>query len=85
MPAKAFVVDKNADKRFLKLPIHVQRRVIRAYDIIKQNPIAGEKLHGELSGFYKYRVGDYRIVYVFNAKKSRIEVITIEHRQGVYK
>lgn len=85
MPAKAFVVYKNADKRFLKLPTHIQRRILHAYDRLKQNPVTGVKLHGELSGFYKYRLGDYRIVYTFDAKTSTVEVLTIEHRQGVYK
>lgn len=85
MPAQRLLVDKKADKRFLKLPIHIQRRVIIAYDKLKENPLAGIKLHGELAGRYKYRFGDYRIVYTFSAKKSRVEVVTIEHRQGVYK
>ena len=85
MPAKALVVDKNADKRFLKLPVYIQRRVIHAYDKLKQNPVAGIKLHGEFAGYYKYRLGDYRIVYTFDTKTGTVEVVTIEHRQGVYK
>jgi mRNA interferase RelE/StbE len=85
MPAKHLIVDKNADKRFLRLPISIQQRAIRAYDILKLNPVAGVKLHGELKGFYKYRLGDYRIVYTFDTKTSTVEVVAIEHRQGVYK
>ena len=42
-------------------------------------------MHGELEGYYKYRLGDYRIIYIFDAKKSTVEIQTIEHRQGVYK
>lgn len=85
MPAKALIVDKNADKRFLKLPLPIQKRVIYAYDKLKLNPISGIKLHGKLEGLYKYRLGDYRIVYMFNTKTSTVEILTIEHRQGVYK
>lgn len=85
MPAKFFVVDKKADKQFLKIPQFVQKKVLIAYRILKENPLSGEKLHGELAGFYKYRVGDYRIVYIFDNKKSTIYVLKIEHRQGVYR
>lgn len=49
------------------------------------NNLQGEKLHGELLGYSKHRVGDYRIVYLFDKKEGKIAVLKIEHRQGVYK
>ena len=85
MPAKHVIIDRNADKRFLKLPRSLQKRTLNAYETLQKNPIAGVKLHGELSGFYKYRLGDYRIVYTFDPKASTVKIMTIEHRQGVYK
>ena len=85
MPAKALIVDRKTDKYFLKFPLRIQKKIIDAYDQIQQNPISGIKLHGELYGQYKYRVGDYRIIYTFNTKTSTVEVVAIEHRQGVYK
>lgn len=85
MPAKSVVLEKSARKRLLKLPLTIHRRIIRALDAIKANPLIGTKLHGELEGLYKLRVGDYRIVYLFDAKRSIVEVVKIEHRQGVYK
>lgn len=85
MSAKFFVVDKKADKQFLKLPKHIQEKIIRAYDSLKLNPIAGAKLQGELKNYYKFRVGDYRIVYRFSSKERLVQVVKIEHRQGVYR
>ena len=85
MPAKVFVVEKKADKSLSKLPLHVQSRIVHIFDIIKANPIIGAKLHGELSQFYKVRVGDYRIIYRFDSSISTVIVVKIEHRQGVYK
>lgn len=85
MPIKVFIVDKRVDKQFLKLPQHIQAKIIKAYDTLKLNPIAGAKLKGELSDYYKFRIGDYRIVYKFNPTISTLEVVKIEHRQGVYK
>jgi mRNA interferase RelE/StbE len=85
MPAKQFLLLVNAQKRARRLPNHIQKRLPEALIIIQQNPIIGVKLHGELAGYFKYRLGDYRIVYTFNTKTSTVEVVAIEHRQGVYK
>lgn len=85
MPAKRLIVAQRADKQFLKLPRFIQSKIISSYDRIKHNPIIGEKLHGELKDFYKYRVGNYRIVYWFDVKTSTVIVTKIEHRQGAYK
>jgi len=85
MPAKQFHLLKSAQKSVRRLPKHIQKRLPNALLLIKENPAVGIKLHGELIGYFKYRIGDYRIIYTFNAKTSIVEVVTIEHRQGVYK
>lgn len=85
MPAKSVVLERPARKKLLKLPTQIHMRMIAAFDAIEENPLIGAKLHGELEGYYKFRLGDYRIVYSFDAKKSAVNIIKIEHRQGVYK
>lgn len=85
MPAKSVIVEKQVSKRLAKLPLKIHKRVIEALDILKLNPLSGVKLHGELDSYYKYRIGDYRIVYRFNAKESVVIIVKMEHRQGVYK
>lgn len=85
MSARNFVISKRANKEILKLPLSIQNKMNKAFGILKLNPLAGAKLQGELAGNYKFRIGDYRIVYQFNSKESKVEVVKIEHRQGVYK
>lgn len=85
MPAKSFIVANKADKQFLKFPRLIQSRIIQAYSKIQDQPLIGPKLGGELDDSRKFRIGDYRIVYRFDSKKSLVEVVKIEHRQGVYK
>lgn len=85
MPAKSVIVEKSARKRLLKLPVKIHRRIVGALEILQANPLAGVKLHGELDGYYKYKLGDYRIVYTFDNKEKIVIVVKIEHRQGVYK
>lgn len=85
MPAKYLSTEKSVRKDLKKLPLHIHEKVINALDIIQSNPLSGAKLHGELKNYYKYRVGDYRIVYQFDSKTSTVIVVKVEHRQGVYK
>lgn len=85
MPAKSLTLNKIAYKKLHKFPLHIHKKIIASFDILKDNPLIGEKLHGELQYYFKYRLGDYRIVYSFDSEKSIVIVVKIEHRQGVYK
>ena len=85
MPARYLTTEKSVRKHLKKLPMSIHGKVIKALDLIKNNPLSGEKLHGELKNYYKYRVGDYRIVYQFDSKTSTVIVVKVEHRQGVYR
>jgi mRNA interferase RelE/StbE len=85
MAVKNLQLAQSVDKSLSKLPKNIQSKIISSFDRIKQNPISGIKLHGELKNYYKFRVGDYRIVYKFNPKESLVQIVKIEHRQGVYK
>ena len=46
--------------------------------------IHGKALKGKLSPFWRYRVGDYRILASIEDKKLTIIIITVGHRKEVY-
>jgi len=48
------------------------------------DPYLGKKLVGNLSPFWRMRVGDYRIIYAIEEKLVTVEVIKIRHRKEVY-
>jgi len=85
MTASKLVVQKSASKRFNKIPLNIHKKILKALNIIKNNPLVGIKLHGELAYYRKYRVGDYRVVYRFDRKNKVVRVVKIEHRKGVYR
>lgn len=85
MHAKFLITRQSVRKNLKKLPIHVHEKIVRVLNKIQENPLIGVKLHGELSDYCKFRVGDYRIVYKFDKKASIVEVVKVEHRQGVYR
>lgn len=79
------VLSKGVQKQLKKIDPRYLKRVKSALVDIENNPYAGKKLSGELIGEWSYRVWPYRIVYEINNSKLTILVITIAHRQGVYK
>lgn len=85
MPAEKVFIDNKVRKAVLKLPASVQDHFTRVLFTIKMNPLVGIKLHGDLKGYYKLRIGDYRIIYEFDQKSKTVTILKIEHRQGIYK
>lgn len=78
--------DKKATVELLKLDKQVQKRIIKFIEKIKNNPKSlGAPLHSNLSGLWKYRVGDYRLISKFEDKKLIILIISVGHRSKVYK
>jgi mRNA interferase RelE/StbE len=45
----------------------------------------GERLQGALSEFWKYRVGDYRLICSLENDRLLVLVLRIGHRRDVYK
>jgi len=45
----------------------------------------GERLQGTLSEFWKYRVGDYRIICSLENERLVVLVLRMGHRREVYK
>lgn len=66
------------------LPPSVKRPVRSAIRLLAADPSIGEKLHGELEGFWKYRVNRYRLVYRVRARNRIIELMAIGHRRSIY-
>lgn len=62
-----------------------KRRILNG---LKKLQIAPQKyglpLRGELHGYYKLRIGDYRVVYKISEEEKRVIIIIIQHRKQVY-
>lgn len=76
-------------KEFKKLDKYTQR-IIRGWInknlVGTQNPrIHGKALSGELSGKWRYRIGDYRLICVINDDELVILALNIGHRREIYK
>ena len=52
---------KNARKTLRSLPQDVQRRIVIAVERLPHGDV--KPLHGKYKGFYRLRVGKYRIIF----------------------
>ena len=60
-------------------------RYLRQRIAVAENPRRfGQPLTGDLNGFWRYRVGDYRIVASIEDDRFIVLVVTVGHRREVY-
>lgn len=79
--SKKLAKDKSLEKVYKKINDYV-------YPILRRNPYFGpniKRLKGELSDFYRYRVGNYRLFYQISEKKVIVFILDINHRSSAYK
>ena len=67
-------LDKSMIDAFIKI---VENR-------ISENPFSGERLKGKLKDIWKYRTGNYRILYSIRQDLLTVLVLRIRHRKNVY-
>jgi mRNA interferase RelE/StbE len=76
---------KSFLKELKKLPEDIKARVLKAIDGVVANPYAGIRLRGELEGFWRWRIGEYRIIYLIDERSKLIVFLDIGHRRAIYK
>jgi mRNA interferase RelE/StbE len=69
-----------------KLDQFVRNRIIKKINWLAENfeQITPQPLTADLSGFFKLRVGDYRVIYEFDRAEATIFIDQVRHRREVY-
>ena len=81
------ILTRKVEKIISKLPADVQKRIVNYLSDIADlvDPRSrGKRLTGHLSGFWRHRVGNYRIICRIIDNEFIIVVIGIGHRRDVY-
>ena len=81
--------DADARRELEKLDRPVSNRILK---FLRQRVAAlddprtiGERLHGPLRQYWKYRVGDYRLICSIKDDRLVVIVVRVGHRREVYK
>ena len=81
--------DEKALKQLKKMDRSVQRLIVNWIEknlIDTENPrLHGKGLSGDKSGYWRYRVGDYRILADIRDDEIIIIIVEIGHRREIYK
>jgi mRNA interferase RelE/StbE len=79
---------RHADKQLDKLSKADQQRVVKTLRQIAtlNNPRErGHALVGDRAGYWRYRIGDYRVIAKIEDGRMIIVIIAVGHRREVYR
>ena len=75
-----------AEKDIQDLPPATRERIVEAIRSLRETPFprGAHKLQG-LENHYRLRVGDYRVLYEFDAAAQNITIYRVKHRREAYR
>lgn len=66
--------------------ISAKKIVTKVKNYLIQDPVKlGTPLKGNLKGFYRYRIGEYQVIYVIDQAEKKIIILNVKHRKKIYK
>jgi len=79
---------RSAERALRRIDRTWQRRIIDHMDneiaLLDDPRVRGKALTGDLGGFWRFRVGDYRIICSIEETVQVIIVLKVGHRRDVY-
>lgn len=82
----SLLIDDKVIKDLKQIDKLWQKKILEVIKTkLTQNPHLGKPLVGNLSPYYRLRVGDYRIIYEIKEDEVVVIVVKISHRKDVYK
>ena len=82
------VLTHEALRTYRKADAVLARKLNRCFDVIARNPFSHpniKRLSGLLRGRFRYRIGDWRVVYRVDENSAKVIVLVIAHRSDVYR
>jgi mRNA interferase RelE/StbE len=82
------VLTRPSEKVYDKAPGDIRGRLDECFEALEHNPLHGNNikaLTGNLKGLYRYRVGDWRIIYRLSMKQKVVDIIAILSRGNAYR
>jgi mRNA interferase RelE/StbE len=77
----------QASNELRRIDKPIAQRILHKLKWLSQNfsDLTANKLTGELRGFYKLRVGSYRVIYTANQEEHMLVVHLIGHCRDIYR
>jgi mRNA interferase RelE/StbE len=81
------VLSTEAQKIYASADQALAKKIARCFEQLEQSPRYHpniKPLKGDLAGYYRYRIGDYRVIYQVDDEANQVLVSTIVHRTEAY-
>ncbi|KXS90301.1 plasmid stabilization protein [Microcystis aeruginosa KW] len=78
----------KANKVYSEADSVLRKKIAKCLNILQETPKNHPQikaLKGEFAGKYRFRVGDYRVIYIVDDSQSQVIVLLIEHRSQAYR
>lgn len=82
------VLTQKAQRFYEKADAALAARLNRCFELPEENPHEHPNikcLRGSLSGYFRYRIGDWRVVYQIREGEKVVIILMIAHRGRVYR
>jgi mRNA interferase RelE/StbE len=82
------LLTKDAQRFYEKADTVLVKKMNRCFEQLTNNPSDHsniKSLKGQLAGHYRYRLGDWRVVYRVEEQKKQVVILLIIHRKNAYR
>jgi mRNA interferase RelE/StbE len=78
--------DKKALDNIKRLDQGIRRELFKKIvDYLAKDPVnLGKPLKENMSGLYRYRMGNYRVIYSVDVKAHILKILGVGHRKNIY-
>jgi mRNA interferase RelE/StbE len=79
-------LSKNAAVAYKRVDFEIANRLNTLFDILSVDPLPkGAKPVKSMHGVYRYRIGDFRVLYSLNKVENIVEILAIVKRSEAYR
>jgi mRNA interferase RelE/StbE len=81
------ILSPEASDFYALADLPLAKKIARCFAQLEHDPRRHrniKRLKGDFAGLYRYRIGDYRVVYRIEQDERKVFVLAIAHRREVY-
>ncbi len=81
------VLTREAQRFYEKADPSLVRRLHRCFAQLRETPYEHpniRRLRASLAGYFRYRMGDWRVVYEVDEERKTVTILLIAHRSKAY-
>lgn len=82
------ILSESSSDFYVNAEMSLKKKLQHCFETLKINPYKHnniKKLKGDAKEYFRYRIGDFRVVYRIESGEKLIIVLIIAHRSKVYK